>query len=150
MSSELWMSCTGEDEAISLPFAGCSRNVDDSQRPHRYIAEKTLGLGGQTKVEWNYKNLACSTEYMNVVDGKLLPFTLLSKMPNSNGPKMQPPQQDHIEKLVGSKANIYANFKINEYCEEFFSEEDIKYWHDFFELVVINMTPQQSEPNGML
>jgi hypothetical protein len=39
-----WLDCNRtEDRGVSLPFAGHSRHVDDSQRPHRYIAEVVQG-----------------------------------------------------------------------------------------------------------
>jgi hypothetical protein len=96
-----------------------------------------MGVEGR-KVCWNYKNLAASPDYMNVnpETGVLEPFTLLSKLPDLNGPRMQPPQEHQIAKLLAIKDKFMDNFKVNNTFEGFFTPEDIQYWSDQYALLV--------------
>ena len=98
---------------VGSALSGFARRVPDADRPHQYEF---------TPRGMNYKNLAAQEDYMAT------DITILTGLPDAEGPILQEPQVDHLEKLVASKRAILKNFGMNQVVPGFFTEEDKEYY----------------------
>ena len=98
---------------VGSALSGFARRVPDADRPHQYEF---------TPMGMNYKNLAAQEDYM------ARDITILTGLPDAEGPILQEPQVDHLEKLVASKRAILKNFGVNQVVPGFFTEEDKEYY----------------------
>ena len=94
---------------VGSALSGFARRVPDADRPHQYEF---------TPMGMNYKNLAAQEDYM------ARDITILTGLPDAEGPILQEPQVDHLEKLVASKRAILKNFGVNQVMPGFFTEDD--------------------------